>query len=123
MKPVLSALCMLALIPVATSASEVPATENSLQAQCLQKAAAARAADYAHQTRLNRLATERMGAMGNTSFGSAAVSRPVGSWIRPSLVAVSTCDALEEKQAVAAQRTSDSRPFRVTRGGVIWKNR
>lgn len=123
MKPVLGAVCLLALIPVATPASEIPTGEDARTASCLQRAAAARSADYAHQSRLNSLATERMGAMGNTSFGSGAASRPVGSRIPPGLVAVSKCNAVEEKKKATAPHTGDFRRFLATRGGVRWKAR
>lgn len=120
MKLVLGALCMIALFPAATSASKIQATDDSVKSQCLQRAAVAWAADYAHQALLNNLASERMGATGNVSFGSAGFSRPVDSRIRPS-VAASYCGALKEAQRAIAPSTITPRRARVERGGAIWK--
>lgn len=119
MKPALTALCMLALTPVATLALDNPAAENSPQVQCLQKFLDARSADDAHQARMNMLITQRLGATGSHSVGGSANWYATSSLIHRR-VAASVCDARPEAQQDAASRSSESHRARASRG-VNWK--
>jgi hypothetical protein len=111
MKSALTALCMLALIPVATLASEIPAAEETLQARCLQKAGSARAADDRLHARVSNLVFQTFasntGAVA-TSLASGSARWAAGSLIHPSVMRTSAC-LRPEKQRAAAQRTSEPR--------------
>jgi hypothetical protein len=108
MKSALTALCMLALIPVATLASEIPAADETLQARCLQNAAAGRASDSPIQARLHNVLSQMIAPPMDAGFHNGYSARFAGSLIHPSVRRTSAC-LRPEKHRAAAQRTSEPR--------------
>jgi hypothetical protein len=108
MKSALTALCMLALIPVATSASEIPAAEETIQARCLQNAAAAKFDSRVPSlvSQMHNRVAQPMGAVGASSGGS--VSRNSWGDFSAPMTWMSAC-LRQEKRLAAAQRTSEPR--------------
>ena len=124
MKPVLSALCILALIPVATPASEGLAAEKSPQARCLKQTAARSADDAAAAFRLRMLEAARLGAS-SVHLSSRELSDHLNrvsasSRIDPGAGAL-ICERLSDTPQATAARTDQPRRVRAARGGVIWK--
>lgn len=129
MKPVLSALCILTLIPVAASASEGHAAEKSPRARCLEQIAA-RSADYAVAGRLRRLEAARLGSLAaglDASLGHGVDARgrddrlmrgvSAGSRIHHS-AGTFVCEQLSDTPRATASRADQPRRFRAARGGV-----
>jgi hypothetical protein len=116
MKPVLSALCVLALIPVATLASDNPQAENSAQSQCLAQAAEARLArlrsdsnarDFALSASLRRDSHD----LYSSSFPQDTLSKVRTDNMRTDpQIRLSACYKFSGTQLVAKPR-----------GGVTWK--
>jgi hypothetical protein len=116
MKPVLSALCILALIPVATLASDNAPAENSAHARCLAQAAEARMAkmrrDSSDRESVRRASDAGLGRGDDlrTSLASSVFVAYSLNNARTQLFRHSACDKLSGTQPVA-----------MPRGSVTWK--
>jgi hypothetical protein len=114
MKPVLSALCTLALIPVATLASDNAPAENSAQSQCLAQAA---------EARLTRIRSDSNARDSDLSASLRRSNLHSSSFARDTLTKVRTDNTRTDSQIRqrACYKLSGTQPVAKSRGGVTWK--